>query len=122
MTMEEKKDKQSSVMVWITMILHMLNHLISGAMPILYPEIMDEFTLSYSQLGLLRSANTLVTGVPQMFVGFLLLRRGGSGLCEQMAPTYQASLKFVAWILRKLLPITYMKPQRLLELRLPEIL
>lgn len=59
------------------MILHMLNHMISGAMPILYPEIMDEFTLSYSQLGLLRSANTFVTGFPQMFVGFF--RRWTSG-------------------------------------------
>ena len=59
------------------MILHMLNHMISGAMPILYPQIMDEFTLSYSQLGLLRSANTLVTGIPQMFVGFF--RRWTSG-------------------------------------------
>jgi FSR family fosmidomycin resistance protein-like MFS transporter len=77
MTMEERKDKKSSVMVWISMILHMLNHMISGAMPILYPQIMDEFTLSYSQLGLLRSANTLVTGVPQMFVGFF--RRWTSG-------------------------------------------
>jgi sugar phosphate permease len=68
--MEKIKDKQSSVMVWIAMILHMLNHMISGAMPILYPEILDEFMLSYSQLGLLRSANTFVTGFPQMFVGF----------------------------------------------------
>jgi sugar phosphate permease len=58
-------------MVWIAIILHMLNHMISGAMPMLYPEIMDEFALSYSQLGLFRSANTFVTGFPQMFVGFI---------------------------------------------------
>jgi sugar phosphate permease len=76
-TAEEKEDKQSTLMLWIAIILHMLNHMISGAMPMLYPEIMDEFTLSYAQLGLLRSANTFVTGVPQMFVGFL--RRWTSG-------------------------------------------
>lgn len=76
-TPEEKKDQQSTVMVWIAIILHMLNHMISGAMPMLYPEIMDEFALSYSQLGLLRSVNTFVTGFPQMFVGFL--RRWTSG-------------------------------------------
>jgi sugar phosphate permease len=74
---EENRDKQPMLMVWIAIILHMLNHMISGAMPMLYPEIMDEFSLSYSQLGLLRSANTFVTGVPQMFVG--LLRRWTSG-------------------------------------------
>jgi MFS family permease len=74
---EEKGDKQSTLMLWIAIILHMLNHMISGAMPMLYPEIMDEFSLSYAQLGLLRSANTFVTGVPQMFVGFL--RRWTSG-------------------------------------------
>ncbi len=73
----EKKDKQSSLMVWVEIILHMLNHMISGAMPMLYPEIMAEFSLSYSQLGLLRSANTFATGFPQMFVGYL--RRWTSG-------------------------------------------
>ena len=73
----EKKGRQSSLMVWIAILLHMLNHMISGAMPMLYPEIMGEFSLSYSQLGLLRSANTFVTGFPQMFVGFL--RRWASG-------------------------------------------
>ncbi len=76
-TSKENKDQQSTVMVWIAIILHMLNHMISGAMPMLYPEIIDEFALSYSQLGLLRSANTFVTGFPQMFVG--LLRRWTSG-------------------------------------------
>jgi sugar phosphate permease len=74
---EEEKSQQSRLMIWIAIILHMLNHMISGAMPMLYPEIMDEFALSYSQLGLLRSANTFVTGFPQMFVGFL--RRWTSG-------------------------------------------
>jgi len=43
----------------------------------LYPEIMAEFSLSYAQLGLLRSANTFATGFPQMFVGYL--RRWTSG-------------------------------------------
>jgi sugar phosphate permease len=76
-TPEEKKDEKSTLMIWIAIILHMLNHMISGAMPMLYPEIMAEFSLSYSQLGLLRSANTFVTGFPQMFVG--LLRRWTSG-------------------------------------------
>nr|MBC8224777.1 MFS transporter [Candidatus Bathyarchaeota archaeon] len=76
-TPEEQKDQQSSLMVWIAIILHMLNHMISGAMPMLYPEIMAEFSLSYSQLGLLRSANTFVAGFPQMFVGYL--RRWTSG-------------------------------------------
>jgi MFS family permease len=73
----EKKDQRSMFMVWVAIILHMLNHMISGAMPMLYPEIMGEFGLSYSQLGLLRSANTFVTGFPQMFVG--ALRRWTSG-------------------------------------------
>ena len=76
-TPEEKKDQQSSLMVWVAIVLHMLNHMISGAMPMLYPEIMAEFSLSYSQLGLLRSANTFATGFPQMFVGYL--RRWTSG-------------------------------------------
>ena len=49
----------------------MLNHIVSGAMPILYPDIMDEFNLSYSQLGLIRSVSTFAAGFPQMFVGFL---------------------------------------------------
>jgi MFS family permease len=76
-TPEEKKDGQSTLMVYVAIVLHMLNHMISGALPMLYPEIMAEFSLSYSQLGLLRSANTFATGFPQMFVGYL--RRWTSG-------------------------------------------
>ncbi|MFC1802438.1 MFS transporter [Thermoproteota archaeon] len=72
-----EEQKQSLPLVWSVIILHMLNHVISGAMPILYPDIMDEFSLSYSQLGLIRSAATFATGFPQMFVG--LLRRWFSG-------------------------------------------
>ena len=63
--------------VWPVILLHMLNHVISGAKPMLYPAIMDEFSLSYSQLGLIRSAATFAAGFPQLFVGFL--RRWFSG-------------------------------------------
>jgi len=64
-------------LVWSVIFLHMLNHVISGSMPILYPEIMEEFDLNYAQLGLLRSASTFSSGFPQMFVGWL--RRWFSG-------------------------------------------
>ena len=36
------EDRKSMAMVWIAIVLHMLNHMISGSMPMLYPEIMDE--------------------------------------------------------------------------------
>ena len=74
---ESEENTQSSPLVWSVILLHMLNHVISGAMPMLYPDIMDEFSLSYSQLGLIRSAITFAAGFPQMFVGFL--RRWFSG-------------------------------------------
>jgi sugar phosphate permease len=51
----------------------MLNHVIGGSMPMLYPDLMDEFNISYAELGLIRSAAGLASGVPQMFVG--LFRR-----------------------------------------------
>lgn len=54
----------------MVIILHTLNHMISGGLPILYPDIVNEFHLSYSQLGLLRSATTFSAGFPQMFVGY----------------------------------------------------
>jgi FSR family fosmidomycin resistance protein-like MFS transporter len=55
----------------------MLNHVISGAMPIIYPDLMDEFNIGYGQLGLVRSVAGLSAGFPQMFVGFF--RRWFSG-------------------------------------------
>ena len=55
----------------------MLNHVISGAMPIIYPDLMDEFSLSYGQLGLVRSIAGFSAGFPQLFVGFF--RRWFSG-------------------------------------------
>ncbi|MGD2142052.1 MAG: MFS transporter [Candidatus Bathyarchaeota archaeon] len=74
---ETDVQKKSTPLTWSVIILHMLNHVISGALPILYPDIMDEFGLSYSQLGLMRSASTFAAGFPQLFVGFL--RRWLSG-------------------------------------------
>jgi len=59
------------MLVAMVVLLHTLNHMIGGGLPILYPDIMDEFGLSYGQLGLMRSASTLAAGFPQMFVGFL---------------------------------------------------
>ena len=70
---EDIKEKQSGRLVWSVIILHMLNHVIGGSMPMLYPDLMDEFNISYAELGLIRSAAGLASGVPQMFVG--LFRR-----------------------------------------------
>jgi sugar phosphate permease len=67
----ERVEKGNRLLVAMVVMLHTLNHMIGGGLPILYPDIMDEFGLSYSQLGLLRSASTLAAGFPQMFVGFL---------------------------------------------------
>ena len=77
MIQENKEEQKSSTLVWSVILLHQFNHVISGAMPILYPDIMGEFSLSYSQLGLIRSAVTFAQGFPQMFVGFF--RRWFSG-------------------------------------------
>ena len=65
--------KKTGQLVWSVIILHMLNHVISGSMPMLYPDLMDEFDISYAELGLIRSAAGLAAGIPQMFVG--LFRR-----------------------------------------------
>jgi len=74
---EQAEVKGSNLLIGMVVILHTFNHVISGGMPVLYPEILQEFQLSYSQLGLLRSASTFSAGFPQMFVGFL--RRWFSG-------------------------------------------
>lgn len=71
--MTETQQKKTEPLVWSVIILHMLNHVISGAMPMLYPDLMDEFRISYSELGLIRSAAGFAAGFPQMFVG--LFRR-----------------------------------------------
>ena len=77
MSREENPEKGNKVLVGMVIVLHALNHMVSGGLPILYPDIMDEFGLSYSQLGLIRSAATFSAGFPQMFVGGL--RRWMSG-------------------------------------------
>jgi FSR family fosmidomycin resistance protein-like MFS transporter len=46
-------------------------------MPILYPDIIDEFKLNYGQLGLIRSITSFSVGFPQIFAGFF--RRWLSG-------------------------------------------
>jgi FSR family fosmidomycin resistance protein-like MFS transporter len=74
---QEEAETGNRLLVAMVVLLHTFNHMIGGGLPILYPDIMDEFGLSYSQLGLLRSASTLAAGFPQMFVGFL--RRWFSG-------------------------------------------
>jgi MFS transporter, FSR family, fosmidomycin resistance protein len=73
----EKPERSSKPLVYSVIFLHMLNHVISGAMPMLYPDLMDEFKLSYGQLGLVRSVAGFSAGFPQLFVG--LFRRWFSG-------------------------------------------
>lgn len=67
----------SKILLGMVILLHGLNHLINGSLPVLYPSIMQEFQLSYLQLGFLRSAASLASGFPQAFVG--ILRRWLSG-------------------------------------------
>jgi FSR family fosmidomycin resistance protein-like MFS transporter len=73
----EEESIKSTPLIALVIILHTLNHVIGGSMPILFPDIMNEFNLSYSQLGILRSGASFASGFPQMFVGFL--RRWFSG-------------------------------------------
>jgi FSR family fosmidomycin resistance protein-like MFS transporter len=75
--MQKQEEGSSTLLVWSVIFLHMLNHMISGALPMLYPDIITEFNLTYGLLGVVRSASTLAAGFPQMFVGFL--RRWFSG-------------------------------------------
>ena len=70
MDQENSLKDNSPLLVGMVIILHTLNHMISGGLPILYPDIVNEFHLSYSQLGLLRSTTTFSAGFPQMFVGY----------------------------------------------------
>ena len=74
---QETPEKSSKPLVYSVILLHMLNHVISGAMPIIYPDLMDEFSIGYGQLGLVRSVAGFSVGFPQVFVG--LLRRWFSG-------------------------------------------
>jgi FSR family fosmidomycin resistance protein-like MFS transporter len=71
------RNRRVQNIIWPVILLHMLNHVISGALPVLYPAIIDEYGLSYSQLGLLRSASTFAAGFPQLFIS--ALRRWVSG-------------------------------------------
>lgn len=68
--LSELKHEKSGPLVWSVIILHMLNHVISGSMPMLYPDLMDEFEITYAELGLIRSVAGIAAGFPQMFVGF----------------------------------------------------
>ena len=61
----------SPLLLAMVIVLHALNHLVGGALPVLYPEMMEEFDLGYVELGLLRSATSFAAGFPQMFVGIL---------------------------------------------------
>lgn len=72
-----EKPESSKPLVYSVILLHMLNHVISGAMPIIYPGLMDEFKIGYGQLGLVRSVAGFSAGFPQLFVGFF--RRWFSG-------------------------------------------
>jgi FSR family fosmidomycin resistance protein-like MFS transporter len=77
LVLQETTDRSSKPLVYSVILLHMMNHVISGAMPIIYPSLMDEFNIGYGQLGLVRSVAGLAAGFPQVFVG--LFRRWFSG-------------------------------------------
>jgi sugar phosphate permease len=75
--MKKDEHRQSTAVVWTVIILHTLNHVMSGSLPMFYPDLMDEFNLSYARLGIVRSAAGFAAGFPQMFVG--VFRRWTSG-------------------------------------------
>jgi FSR family fosmidomycin resistance protein-like MFS transporter len=70
----------SPLLLAMVILLHAVNHFIGGALPVLYPAIMEEFDLGYVQLGFLRSASSFSAGFPQMFVGALRRRFSGRTL------------------------------------------
>ena len=76
-TAERGAASGSPLLLGMVILLHALNHLVGGALPVLYPEIMEDFDLSYVQLGLLRSVSSFAGGLPQMFVGLLRRRFPG---------------------------------------------
>jgi MFS family permease len=68
---EQGVTSASPLLLAMVIALHALNHLVGGALPVLYPAIMEEFDLGYVELGFLRSATSFAAGFPQMFVGIL---------------------------------------------------
>lgn len=67
---EKIEKKKTTSLAWSVIFLHTFNHVISGTMPMLYPAMMNEFNITYAQLGLIRSASTFTQGFPQLFVGY----------------------------------------------------
>ncbi|MCW3992574.1 MAG: hypothetical protein NWE79_07680, partial [Candidatus Bathyarchaeota archaeon] len=67
----QDKASGSPLLLAIVIVSHAMNHLQMSALPVLYPDLLDEFNLSYVELGLLRSASSFASGFPQMFVGFM---------------------------------------------------
>ena len=70
-SVEQGVTSGSPLLLAMVIALHALNHLVGGALPVLYPTIMEEFDLGYVELGFLRSATSFTAGFPQMFVGIL---------------------------------------------------
>jgi MFS family permease len=56
---------------------HATSHFFHLLLPPLFPAFIQEFGLSYSQLGLLMSAFFVVSGIGQAFAGFVVDRLGG---------------------------------------------
>ena len=52
---EQRVTSGSPLILAMVIVLHALNHLVGGALSVLYPEIMEEFDLGYVDLGFLRS-------------------------------------------------------------------
>ena len=68
-TMTEKTGSRSGFI--LVVISHALNHMYDALIPILYPPIMSEFSLTYSMVGMLAMGYRMSSAALQLLMGFL---------------------------------------------------
>ncbi len=72
--------KQDATVIGLVGLAHASSHFGHLILPLLFPVFMQEFGLSYSQLGLLMTAFFVVSGVGQACAGFVVDRFGARPL------------------------------------------
>lgn len=71
---EEITKRQHLVVVALVLLAHAIEHTYGAIMPVLFPSIMEEFDLNYTQIGLLASSYLFTLSFLQLFAGFLSKR------------------------------------------------
>ena len=75
-TVGDSLKKEITIMLTMLSLGHFITHIVLGAVPVLFPIIREELSLSYTQIGILGTISSVLAGFSNYMTGYISDRKG----------------------------------------------